>query len=284
MSILDTIFRVLFGRQQAPPPPPPPRSPPPPPPRPTPPAPPTAPPPAPPTAPPPAPPTAPPPAPPIAPPPAPPVAPPPPATGFLDGLRAQTRDPIGRADFQAVAARFNCEWEAVGAVAQVESGALGAFGPDGRMIILFEPHIFSRLTNSQFDASNPTVSYPRFGTRPYPRTQGERWAQLAEAFALNEEAALKAASYGKFQILGQNHAVCGFPNARAFVADMAQSEARQLAAFENFVRGNNLADELQRLDWRGFARGYNGPAYEQTGYHTKMQQAYDRLKAGGAMA
>jgi hypothetical protein len=267
MSFLDTLFRILFGRRGAAPPPPAP----PPPPRPAPPVPP-------PTAPPAPPPTAPPPTAPPAPP------PPPPPANFLDSLRAQSRAAIGRTDFEAVAARFNCEWEAVGAVAQVESGALGAFAADGRMIILYEPHIFSRLTNHRFDSSHPNISYARFGQRPYPRSQDERWAQVGEAFALDEEAALKSASYGKFQILGMNHAVCGFPTARAFVADMAISEARQLAAFENFVRGNNLVAPLQRLDWRAFARGYNGPAYEQTGYHTKMQQAYDRLKAGGAVA
>jgi hypothetical protein len=221
------------------------------------------------------------PSPPTAPPPLPPPPQAPPAGGsFLQSLRAQTRAPVGRADFERVAQRFQCEWEAVAAVAEVESGAVGAFDANGRPIILYEPHIFSRLTNHAFDASNPTVSYPRFGQRPYPRTQDDRWAQLAEAFALDEEAALKAASWGKFQILGQNHNVCGFPTARAFVADMAQSEARQLAAFEAFVRGNNLHIPLRSLDWRAFARGYNGPAYEQTGYHTKMANAYARLKAG----
>jgi hypothetical protein len=195
-------------------------------------------------------------------------------------LRAQTRTPIGRVDFEGVAQRLQCEWEAVAAVAQVESGSLGAFDANGRMIILYEPHIFSRLTGAQYDSSHPTISYPRFGLRPYPRSQDDRWAQLAQAFALNEEAALKSASYGKFQILGLNHNVCGFSTARAFVADMAQSEARQLAAFEAFVRGNNLHIPLRTLDWRAFARGYNGPAYEQTGYHTKMADAYARLKAG----
>jgi hypothetical protein len=254
MGFFDWVLRVLFGsrrgeketRSEGPRPPPPPPAPPSPPP------------------------------PPAAPPPA------PPAGNFIDTLVAQSRASLARADFEAAAQRLNCEWQAVAAVAEVESGSLGAFGPDGRPIILFEPHIFSRNTSRRFDASHPHLSYPNFGARPYPRTQAERWAQLREAFALDEDAALKSASYGKFQILGQNFAVCGFASPRAFVSAMAESEAGQLRAFEGFVRGNRLDAALRALDWRAFARGYNGPAYEQTRYHIKMEEAYNRLKATGA--
>ncbi|MES1199816.1 MAG: N-acetylmuramidase family protein [Pseudomonadota bacterium] len=300
MSFLDAFFKLLFGSRRSPPPPPPPRaSPPPPPPPRTPPAPPPvappappppAPPVAPPAPPPPAPPVAPPPppppvvppvAPPAPPPPAPPVSPPASGAGFVDALRAQTRDPISKADFQAVAQRFNCEWEAVAAVSKVESGTVGAFGADGRPTILFEPHIFSRLTSHQYDATHPTISYPTFGTRPYPRSQDDRYAQLSEAYALNPEAALKSASYGKFQILGQNHNVCGFATAADFVSDMSKSETRQLAAFEAFVRNNNLVHALQSKDWAAFARGYNGPGYQQTHYDTKMADAYNSIKSSG---
>jgi hypothetical protein len=36
-----------------------------------------------------------------------------------------------------------------------------------------------------------------------------------------------------------------------------------------------LVDELQRHDFRGFARGYNGKNYAEGGYHTKLQEAYE---------
>jgi hypothetical protein len=32
-------------------------------------------------------------------------------------------------------------------------------------------------------------------------------------------------------------------------------------------------DDLRRGDWRGFAKGYNGPAYEQNDYHNKLARA-----------
>lgn len=198
--------------------------------------------------------------------------------GFLDSLVAQTRDPLARADYEAVAAQLGCEVEAVQAVVQVESGSLGAFAANGKPIILFEPHIFSRRTNHAYDASHPNVSYRSWDATKYPRTQDGRWAQLREAYALDPQNAVASASYGLFQIMGFNYAACGFADAKAFVADMAKSEARQLAAFANFVRANNLADELVRKDWEGFAGGYNGSGQIER-YGRLMREAYERLKA-----
>jgi hypothetical protein len=153
---------------------------------------------------------------------------------------------------------------------------MGGFGQDGRPIILFERHLFSRKTNSQFDTSNPSISNRTPGG--YPRSQADRWAQLAEAYALDPEAALQSASYGRFQVLGQNYGNLGMPNAHEYVAKISKSEKDQLEAFEGFVRANNLADELQRKDWAGFARAYNGPGYAANQYDTKMANAYQRIK------
>lgn len=194
----------------------------------------------------------------------------------MSTLQKQSGDAVRRADYEAVAARLGCEWEAVAAVAEVESGPLGGFGSDGRPIILFERHLFSRKTNHQFDASHPSVSNPTPGG--YPRTQAERWNQLAEAYALDPEAALQSASYGRFQLLGQNFPNLGMANAHEYVTKLSKSEKDQLEGFEGFVRANSLADELVRKDWAAFASRYNGPGYAANQYDTKMANAYARLK------
>lgn len=271
MSFFSWLFRAIFGgrkKETSPPPASPPAAPPPvaPPPPATPPAPPPA-----------APPVAPPPVAPPPPPVMPPPPPPPPAGDYLSSLRVQDAAPLKRADFEAIAARLNCEWEAVAAVAEVESGPLGGFAADGRLIILYERHLFSRKTNSQFDASHPHLSNRTPGG--YPSRQADRWAQLAEAFALHPAAALESASYGRFQVLGQNYPNLGMANAHEYVSKLARSERDQLDAFEGFVRANGLVDELQRKDWAGFASRYNGPSYAQNKYDVKMAEAYARLKA-----
>lgn len=196
---------------------------------------------------------------------------------FLSSLRRESDAPLTRADFQAVAQRLGCEWEAVAAVAEVESGPLGGFTPDGRPVILYERHLFSRKTNSLYDVTHPSVSNRTPGG--YPRAQADRWAQLAQAYVLNAEAALQSASYGRFQVLGQNFTNLNLPNAAVYVSKLSRSERDQLDAFEGFVRANGLADELQRKDWAGFAGRYNGPGYSENQYDIKMAQAYARLKS-----
>jgi hypothetical protein len=198
--------------------------------------------------------------------------------GFLAGLQAVDRARLGPDDFVASANRLGVEVAAIKAVVKVESGS-GGFSPDGRPLILFEPHIFSRLTKARFDASHPHLSYPSWGARPYVRSQDDRWSQLSQAFALDQEAAVASASWGLFQIMGMNHALCGFPTATAFVADISKSEQRQLLAFEAFVRSKSLIDELQRLDWEGFARVYNGPGQVEK-YGRLLREAYTAFKAG----
>lgn len=200
-----------------------------------------------------------------------------PADPFLSTLRRQNNDPLRRADFEAIADSMGVEWEALAAVAEVESGPLGGFTSEGKPVILFERHLFSRKTNSRYDASHPTISNRTPGG--YPRTQAERWAQLELAYSLEPLAALESASYGRFQVLGQNYPNLGMANAKEYVAKLARSERDQLEAFEGFVRANNLIDELQRKDWAGFASRYNGPAYAVNRYDEKMAEAYARLKA-----
>jgi len=197
--------------------------------------------------------------------------------GYLLSLRAGSTTALSQSDFETVAAELGCEVEAIKAVVQVESGRAGAFGTDGRPIILFEPHIFSRRTNRRFDATNPDVSYPTWDASKYPRTQAERWDQLAKAYALDPVNAVASASYGLFQIMGFNHAACGFADPKAFVTDMCRSQAQQLKAFASFVRSNNLGDELVRKDWEGFARGYNGSGQVER-YGGMMRDAYNALK------
>lgn len=196
---------------------------------------------------------------------------------FLDALKATDASRLAIRHFEESGERLGCEVAAVRAVVKVETGGLAGFTSAGRPTILFEPHIFSKLTNSRFDASNPDVSYPRWGDKPYPSTQALRWAQLSKAYALDGEAAVASASWGLFQIMGMNFGKCGFMSAKEFVTDMAKSEERQLVAFEAFVRSSSLVDELQRLDWEGFARVYNGTG-QVTKYGRLLADAYAQFK------
>jgi N-acetylmuramidase-like protein len=178
-------------------------------------------------------------------------------------------------DYVKAADELNCDIAALKAVEEVESLGKG-YLHDGRIRILFEAHIFHRLTRGRFDRSHPHLSSPKWNRALYVGDVGE-WDRLNEARLLDEPAAFQSASYGKYQIMGFNHAICGYPNVRDFVAAMTMSERHQLEAFINFIKARDLDDELQRLDWRGFARIYNGPAYEINSYHVRLASAYRKF-------
>lgn len=187
--------------------------------------------------------------------------------------------PLAQADIDAAAAGAGLEPAMIGAVLEVESNGRG-FDPITRLpIILYEPHQFSRLTSHRFDDAAPAVSYRAWGAKPYPRTQEGRYEQLMTAVGLDPGAALGAASWGLFQIMGYHWKALGHADPLAFVLSMARNEAGQLAAFIAFVRENGLLAKLKAKDWAGFARGYNGPGYATNRYDAKLASAYARHAA-----
>jgi len=145
---------------------------------------------------------------------------------------------------------------------------------DGRPTILYEPHIFSRLTNHKFDASHPKISSRSWNRKLYPGSQSGRWAQVQQATALDVDAGLSSSSYGGFQILGSNFAVCGYDSPWDFVYSQSRTERDQLLAFVAFVAGNGLTKALRDGNWAAFAKGYNGSAYRENKYDERLAKAY----------
>jgi len=180
-------------------------------------------------------------------------------------------------DFATAAQILGCDIPAVKAVTEVESRG-GGFLPDGRPKILFEGHWFYRYTKGKFAASHPTICYRRWTKAHYIGGAGE-YDRLNAAIALDRTAALLSASYGAFQVMGFNFAICGFTKIEDFYAAMQVSEGEHLKAFCQYVKNSGLADELRRHDWAGFAKGYNGAEYKKNAYDSKLARAW--RKHGG---
>lgn len=176
-------------------------------------------------------------------------------------------------DYCDAAKDLRCEVAALMAVAEVESSG-GGYDDQGRIKIRFEGHKFREYTFGKYDKSHPHLSYP------YKVQELKRhgYAEFSAAFALDEEAALKAASPGKFQPLGVNYREAGFKSVRDFWDFLRISERNQLLVFCKMVKFRQIDDELRRLDWAGFARNYNGSAYRDNDYDGKMKRAYNRYK------
>jgi len=193
---------------------------------------------------------------------------------------------ISDAQWTRLANRLQVELAALRAVAEVESSGSGFLpAPDRRPKILFEGHVFHRLTAGRHSASHPDLSYPRWDRSRYSGSLAGEWKRLDKAAALEPAAAMQSASWGAFQIMGFNYALCGFDSVGRFVECQASGADGQLEAFANLLSrpGSPLLPPLRRKDWARFASLYNGPGYRQNRYDEKLAAAYAR-HAGQAPA
>lgn len=169
---------------------------------------------------------------------------------------------------------LNVELAVIRAVDEVESRGAG-FLPDGHVKILFERHKFHQFTKGKYDTSHPNISNSKPGGYSSAKSQ---YARFSRAFELDKEAAMKSASWGRYQIMGFNYADAGFGSVGSFVDAMKTGEDAQLKAFVNIIRSWGLAPELREHQWASFARQYNGPKYRRNKYDEKLAAAYAKFK------
>lgn len=175
------------------------------------------------------------------------------------------------AEIEAIAARLGCTVKQIRAVALVESGG-AAFDKQGRPKILFERHLFHRLTNGEWSVS--LFSNPKGGG--YAE---DSWAKLTMAASKNARAAFSAASWGKFQVLGMHWLALGYPSAIDMAYSTVTGEAAHYEMLVRFIEANGLKGAMMALSsdaetCRPFAKHYNGPNYEANGaYHEKLARA-----------
>ena len=183
-------------------------------------------------------------------------------------------------DIAAAAAELKCMPAIIRAIVKVESGGSG-FGPTGKPLILYEPHVFSRQSGHRFDGNHPNISSRQWNRALYEKTQEGRYGQLLDAVGLDVDAAFMACSYGLFQILGENWKVCGYPSPWAMAWVMAQSEGDQLDGLVRFVKGNKHQQKLAACTSDPaacvpFVSAYNGAGYAANQYHIKLAREIGR--------
>lgn len=184
-----------------------------------------------------------------------------------------------------------CEPAALRAFAEVEAGPNGAFNDDGTPVVLFERHKFNRHTLGRYlgtklpsapkGASWASIAEKGWGGHGPARVQHEK---LAFAASLDREAALQSASWGLFQILGENWQQAGFDSLQAFVNAMIRDVDGHLRALVMFIRNNRaLLTAVRSKDWPVAAYHFNGPLFKANLYDSKMEAAYAKLRAKGGM-
>lgn len=196
--------------------------------------------------------------------------------GGAGGLRLPARTgpaKLTEEDLAAAAAELHCEVRAIKAVTRQEAPR-GAFDEFDRPSILFERHLFHRFTHGRHDRTDPNISNPVPGGYGRYAAQYDR---LERAYALDATAALRAASWGAFQILGDNFSRAGFGTVDLFVDAMCQSVRQQLDAFVAFIQFSPaMTRALQQRHWADFARMYNGSSYKKNHYDTNLETYYEQ--------
>jgi len=211
---------------------------------------------------------------------------------------AQTFNAIGGL-VNTLGQRLGIDPVAVLAVWYVESGGR-AFTP-GKPVLRFENHKFFKIgvwTTKPSSISTSSSAAMRACRARRPRTtssatdlqiSGARFTfqgpdsqdREYEVFALGErlggrEAASLSSSFGGPQIMGFNHAVCGYSSAVALADAFGVDQRWQVLGFFDFCRSNSLIDEIQNRSWVAFGDKYNG---DGAVYGPKLKAAFDTKPA-----
>lgn len=188
---------------------------------------------------------------------------------------------LSEADLVQAAEKFELELPIIKAVNEVESGGMGFVGNKPK--ILFEGHVFWKqleqagLKPKDHMNGNETILYKKWTSQFYQGGLKEH-KRLEAAKLIHEAAALESASWGLFQIMGNNWKSLGYRDIKEFVSLMHQDEGAHLEAFGRFLKVNRLIEPLQKLQWAKFARRYNGAGFKKNKYDEKLERAYNKFK------
>ena len=190
-------------------------------------------------------------------------------------LEEKVRDAI-----TLVASEQGLSAAALMAVVEVESGGQIFALVDARNepLIRFEGHYFYRLLGAadRNRAVTRGLAARLAGKIGNPRTQAARWKLLGKAMEIDRNAALQSVSWGIGQVMGAHWRWLDYASLDGMVSQARSGLEGQLDLMLRFIDKSGLSNSLLEEDWRGFARGYNGPSFAKHGYDRKLKKAHQR--------
>ena len=181
------------------------------------------------------------------------------------------------------------------AVFAVESGGQ-AFGPDGRMLIRFENHIFYNYWGKNnvdtfnkfftFDLNQRWTGHkwrsdPNGAWIDFHGNQTLEWNVFNFARALDETAAMMSISMGAPQIMGFNFSVIGCVSVQDMFNAFTRSDRDQVFGFFDFIQGvlpgAGAVKSLQTKNFTQFATIYNGSG-QASYYGSLISNGYNAFK------
>lgn len=209
-----------------------------------------------------------------------------------------TGEKITDADWQEASTRIRCEVAVIQAFAHVESGK-APFDRYHRPTIQYERHKFAKHTGHKYDALHADISGKSYTNKKFDKAGhpiaandlyvADAYERFERAYGLDEDAAIMACSWGKFQVLGENYRGVGFPTVQGFLEAACKSEREHLLKlflpFAMTVRDGKcghgtLRNALIQKNWADAAWLYNGPDYRKYDYDNRLKAAYEKIKTG----
>jgi hypothetical protein len=207
---------------------------------------------------------------------------------FLAGLIAVNQVAplfLTNAMIQQIAENEALEPAIIKAIIEVEAINGSGFYENKHPVILFEGHIFWQelqkvgIDPQLLQRDNKDIIYPQWTNQHYGSTVADEFERLRRAQVIHSDAALRSAAWGMFQIMGFNHASCGYEQVQDFVNSMYTSEYEHLNAFIHFLHTEHIYASLKAKDWKHFSRAYKGAAYKKTAYDQRLAAAYEKQQA-----
>ncbi len=180
--------------------------------------------------------------------------------------------------------KSNIELAALLAFMEVESGGFGFDPKTNKIMIQFEPHIFSDKSGIERSEANHYI-----WDENKVDLQPAEWKAFNDAFKVNPDLAMESTSIGLPQIMGFHWKRLGFFSVDAMWDYFKVSELNQVKALIKFIEtDNNLMQALTSLNWDKVASIYNGKGYKALAlklkrepYDITMSKAYNKYKGKG---
>ncbi len=197
---------------------------------------------------------------------------------------------LSKNEITQIASAVGLDYARLMAFISVESGGHGFDPATGKIVIQFEPTWYHRyLTQFKIAHSYGSV-LDTDGHKDYVIQVGDKkisngvegqtteWLAFNTAFSIHQQSALLSTSIGLMQIMGFNHANCGYATVNQMWDDFKIGEYQQVAGGARFIKSNTaLYNALRNKDWKHCALYYNGSNYSINHYDQKLENAYNKF-------
>ena len=180
-----------------------------------------------------------------------------------------------------ISSKSEIELAALLAFMEVESGGKGFDPATGKIMIQFEPHVFSNKSGVERSESNHYI-----WDENKVDVQSAEWKAFNDAFKLNPDLAMESTSIGLGQVMGFHWKRLGFKSVGEYWDYCKVSECNQVNIIVKFITTDaRLLQALKDKDWDKVASIYNGKGYKALAlklkrepYDITLAKAYNKYK------